>query len=561
MARTLVNLPDGRKEYIDHPEGASEADILGFAKQQYEAGAFGEAPKDYSGMSTGEKVMEGLSNVPESGAKLAGALYEAVTNPIDTATAIYQVGKGAIQLAMPEIGVNIDGDPEAQQMAKNVGQFYVDRYGTPEAAQRAMIEDPVGVLADISLAFTGAGAGLRAGAAATKAATGAKAGTIAGETLSGIGGAGQKLMGAGSAIEPLTATTKGALALGRGATNLAGATAGRLAGQYSGTGYAPIQAAYQAGREGGEVGESFRAAMRGDDDMSAVVASAEDAVKAMKDRAFAAYRTNKQALAKDKNILSFNDTLSAIQRGKQMAMSGKIVKRPSVLKYVDEAEKAVKEWIAGDPRVNHTAAGFDDLKQRLDDIYESIPINERTAQSAVLQIKKSVQNSISKQAPAYAKYMKDYSNAMETIKEIQKSLSMGKNASAETKLRKLQSVMRDNVNTGYGSRAEKVKMLDEEGANIMPRVAGQSMQSWMPRGIQGATTPLAAGGLALYGANWPAGLAAMAAGSPRVVGEVSHALGRAGQVVDPVAATLRKFDQPTIMNALYQMQRAEEEKR
>lgn len=561
MARTLVNLPDGRQKYIDHPEGASEQDILAFAKEQFDAGAFGQEPKDYSGMTTGEKVMEGISNVPESGAQLAGALYEAVTSPVETVTNIYKIGKGAIQLALPEVGINIDGDPQAQEMAKRVGEFYVDRYGSPEAAERAMIEDPVGVVADFSLALTGAGGGLRLGASATKAATGAKAGTLAGETLSGIGGAGQKLMSAGGAIEPLTATARTGLGLAKGATNLAGATAGRIAGQFTGTGYAPIQTAYQVGREGGEAGEAFRTAMRGEDDMSAVVASAEEAIKGMKDRAYAAYNTNKKALQTDKQILSFNAVLGAIQKGKQMAMSGKIVKRPNVLKFVDEAEKAVKEWIAGDPRVNHTAAGFDDLKQRLDDIYQSIPMENRAAQAAVLQIKKSLQNSINKQAPFYAKYMKEYSNAMETISEIQKSLSMKKNAAAETKLKKLQSIMRDNVNTGYGSRAEMVKLLDEEGANIVPRVAGQSMQAWMPRGIQGATTPLAAAGLGLYASNLPGALASLAAGSPRLVGEMSHALGRVGQVADPVAATLRQFDRPTIMNALYQMQRAEEDKR
>lgn len=560
MARTLVNLPDGRQEYIDHPEGASEQDILGFAKQQYEAGAFGEKPKDYSGMSTGEKIMEGLSNVPESGAKLAGALYEAVTSPIETLDTITKLGAGALQLALPESVVNMIGkDQESIDIARRVGQFYADRYGSPEAAQRAMIEDPVGVVADISLALTGTGGGLRAGAAATKAATGAKAGTIAGETLTGLGGAGQKLMGLGSAIEPVTATTRAGLGLARGATNLAGSTAGQILGRTSGTGYEPIRTAYQVGREGGEAGEAFRAAMRGEDDMSAVVSSAQDAINTMKNRAYQAYSTNKQALAADKQILSFNAVLQAIRKGKEMSMSGNIVKRPNVLKYVEEAEKAVKEWIAGDPKVNHTAAGFDDLKQRLDDIYQSIPMENRAAQAAVLQIKKQLQNSINKQAPFYAKYMKEYSKAMETISEIQKSLSMGKRASAETKLRKLQSVMRDNVNTGYGSRAEMVKMLDEEGANIIPRVAGQSMQSWMPRGIQGATTPMMSlAGLAT--GNVPAGLVGLAAGSPRLVGEMSHALGRAGQVADPIAATLRQMDRPTIMNALYQMQRAEEQK-
>jgi hypothetical protein len=278
----------------------------------------------------------------------------------------------------------------------------------------------------------------------------------------------------------------------------------------------------------------------------------------MKNRAYDAYRTNRQALAKDKQILSFDDTLQAIQKGKDMAMSGKIVKRPNVLKYVDEAQKAVQEWMAGDPRVNHTAAGFDDLKQRLDDIYQSIPMENRTAQAALQQIKKKLQDSINKQAPFYAKYMKDYSKSMDTISEIQKSLSMNKRASAETKLRKLQSVMRDNVNTSYGSRAEMVKLLDEEGANIMPRVAGQSVESWMPRGIQGATTP----GLAMAGlltGNPIAGLLGLASGSPRLIGEASYALGRAGQAADPIAAYLSKLNQPTLANVLYQTQRSEEE--
>lgn len=40
MAQTKVNLPDGTQEVINHPDGASEEDILAFAKQQFDAGVF-----------------------------------------------------------------------------------------------------------------------------------------------------------------------------------------------------------------------------------------------------------------------------------------------------------------------------------------------------------------------------------------------------------------------------------------------------------------------------------------------------------------------------------------
>lgn len=52
--------------------------------------------------------------------------------------------------------------------------------------------------------------------------------------------------------------------------------------------------------------------------------------------------------------------------------------------------------------------------------------------------------------------MKNYENASNLIREIEKTLSLNPKASIDTALRKLQSVMRDNVNTNYGKRGDLV---------------------------------------------------------------------------------------------------------
>lgn len=145
-----------------------------------------------------------------------------------------------------------------------------------------------------------------------------------------------------------------------------------------------------------------------------------------------------------------------------------------------------------------------------------------------------VGDQIRAQAPTYAKTMKDYEKASNLIREMEKTLSLNPKASIDTLLRKLQSVMRNNVSTNYGKRADLVKLLEESGAkNLLNKLAGQSLSSGTPRGLSrmiGAAGTLATGGTglaALGGLVNPLTLAPMVAGfalqSPRLMGEVAHA--------------------------------------
>jgi hypothetical protein len=133
--------------------------------------------------------------------------------------------------------------------------------------------------------------------------------------------------------------------------------------------------------------------------------------------------------------------------------------------------------------------------------------------------------------------MKNYSEATDQIKEIERALSLGNTASADTAMRKLQSLMRNNVNTNYGQRLELAKQLEAMGGNeIMPALAGQALSSKLPRGLQSATN-IPSSYLA-FGVGGPA-LAAvdLAASSPRLVGEAAYKYGQ-------MANALNKAKQP-----------------
>ncbi len=133
--------------------------------------------------------------------------------------------------------------------------------------------------------------------------------------------------------------------------------------------------------------------------------------------------------------------------------------------------------------------------------------------------------------------MSEYEKASNQIKELERTLSLGKQASTDSAVRKLQSVTRNNVNTNYGNRANLAETLAANGApQLMEKLAGQSMNSWTPRGLmglglQGSVTA----GLAALN---PAALALAPLQSPRLVGEVAHAGGRAAGAVSPVAKAL-----------------------
>ena len=91
-------------------------------------------------------------------------------------------------------------------------------------------------------------------------------------------------------------------------------------------------------------------------------------------------------------------------------------------------------------------------------------------------------------------------------------------------MRKLQSLMRNNVQTNYGNRLSLANTLEDKGGvELMPSIAGQAMNSWAPRSLSGQ---IGGGATALLSMQNPMMLAALPLQSPRLVGTAAYGAGR-----------------------------------
>jgi hypothetical protein len=268
--------------------------------------------------------------------------------------------------------------------------------------------------------------------------------------------------------------------------------------------------------------------MRGSVPMDNVVTDAKAGLDAIKQERLAAYRAGMADLAKDQTVLDFGKFDATLAGAKPVKEFKGISFEPSAHATTTELAGVLDQWRKLDPKEFHTAEGFDALKQRIGDIRDGTKPGSASEKIAT-QVYNVVKDQIVKQAPDYAKTMKGYQEAY-LIREIEKTLSQNRGASVDTKLRKLQSVMRNNVNTNYGKRADLAKLLQEKGAtHLLQKLAGQSLSSFEPRGLSRAVAALggvATGAVGLATLN-PAVLlpfaGQLAFQSPRLMGEAARA--------------------------------------
>lgn len=299
-----------------------------------------------------------------------------------------------------------------------------------------------------------------------------------------------------------------------------------ILGMTTGAGGESIKQAFSAGKRGGEAANKFTQNMRGDVPVTQVLDDVNANLSEMGARRAAQYREGMAQVSGDKSVLAFDGIDSAMKNAYDMATYKGVVKNVGAAKKLQEAYDAIGKWKQLDPEQFHTPEGMDALKQNIGGILESIPFEERTARNAVGEIYNAIKREINKQAPTYSKVMKDYSNASELIGEIRKTLSNKPNASVDTQMRKLQSLMRNNVATNYGNRMDLVREMESQGGReVIPSIAGQALNTWTPRGLQSATTIPAsllgysAGGLGLAGVG-------LLGASPRLMGEAAYGTGR-----------------------------------
>lgn len=479
VASHYGNISEGLKS------GMSWADVAGTANKFLMQGV----PEDQRASDkSAEFVGKVASNIPSSAAEFAKNTAQPFIHPVETAQNVAALGKGVLQ----KLGLMSGND--STQYADAVGKFLIDRYGSGAAIKKTLEEDPVGMLADVSMVLT-------AGGSATARLPGV------------IGKAGEVASAAGRTMDPLNAVASTA----RGAGNVAATALGVTTGVDSDA----IKIAAKAGAEGGEPGKAFLENLTGKSDPNAIVSEAKAAVSQLRQERGASYRQDMAKIGADTTVLDFQKIDDAVQKVAGVKTYKGQVLSPKTEAIRQELEGAVNEWRALDPAEFHTAEGLDALKQKIGNIRDATQVG--TPDRLVADnVYKAVYKTITDQAPEYAKVMKGYEEASNLVREMEKTLSLNPKASIDTSLRKLQSALRNNVNTNYGRRSGLIDFLQRAGAkNLLEKLAGQMLSSAAPRGL----------GRVLAGGEGFSALAALAHGNPAIAAMLAGGLGASSPLI------------------------------
>lgn len=494
----------------------------------------------------GEVIGGAIENAPESALKFAGDMVTPFLHPIQTAKTFKDIGRGLIEKldrmgalkvagtaggAIPFVGPAIAGGAQAYSAAKDtgvisgtgheqyadaVGEFFKERYGSVAAVKKTIATDPVGFVADLSMVLT-------LGGSAAERAPG-MVGTVA-----------RAAKTAGQAIDPITAAPRAVAKI-----------APAVLGTTTGAGSDAIKIAARAGAEGGEAAQAFTENMRGQAPLTDVVTSARQAVTHLREERGEAYREAMAKIGADTTVLDFDKIDAAVQKAAGVKMYKGQVINPSTHAIRESIAEHVDQWARLDPKEYHTAEGLDALKQQIGSIRDATQYGtpDRVVADGVYH---AIRNTIVEQAPEYGKAMKAYEQASDIIQEMEKTLSLRPGANVDTALRKLTSVLRNNVNTNYGRRGELVAFLQRAGAkHLLESIGGQMLNTTLPRGLAGTMAAVGDVGAAALGGKGVVAKAIAAAPflSPRLMGEAAYGAGVADRMT-------RRLPRRAIAQALY----------
>lgn len=458
---------------------------------------------------------EALRNAPKSAGEFVGNIAHAVMNPLETAGNIADVAAGGLRAGakaiLPERVFRAIDSVDAPQTtgrletkAGAVGNMLADRYGSSEGLKQTLANDPVGALADASSVLTGGG-------------------SLAARAPGYAGRIGQAAVNAGNVIDPIRQAGRMVARSGDVAANVLGTT--------TGAGTRPFREAFDAGRTNNQ---AFVDNMRGNVPVGDVVDMAENAVNQMSRERSAAYNADMANVNTSRAIVDYAPIRQAVQQGIDEAHFRGIPIDETAASVAREIGDVVERFATsrntpGQPMVPlRTPAELDAAKRAIGEIRQRTQqgtLARRIADNAY----RTARDEITRQVPEYAAAMRNYSEASDLLQEMRRTMSINDRAMPDTTIRKLQSTMRNNVNTNYGAREALLDELARIEPNLPAALAGQSLNAIAPRGLARAAAPIEAGMALMYN---PSALAALPFASPRAMGEVARGAGRAVGVAE-----------------------------
>ena len=456
-------------------------------------------------MSWSEVPGEAVKNIGPSLVGVGESMVAPILHPLDTATAIGGLARGAYSKAAGALGAEQAPEQKAKEEASlnAVIDFYKTRYGTEEGFKQALAKDPAGVAADLSTFLTGGGS-----LAARLPGKLAKVG----EAAQYVGKAGPIGEAVGQVAE--TATRGAAKAITAPTSAIFAFTTGK-----------PFKTMQDAARAGFEMNPEFLRHLSGEGTPGEIVNRIDDAVSLIADKRSKDYIAGMKDPTASQVPLGFDKIDDAVNKSvPKFTHLGKVYNQEAKNAY-DLATAKVNEWKNQPVQAGaNTIEDMDKLKRALDEIHVTYSKEfgaESPAAKVVSDIRRSVFDTIKDQDPRYAQVMENYAEATKQLKEMRKDLGAGQATTVGAKMRKLLSKGGDRSHKEY-----LLSELEKIDPDIGYALAGHELSSFIPQGllgrIMGALTPAAALGATSFN---PTALLAAGAASPMLTGATQYALG------------------------------------
>jgi len=428
---------------------------------------------------------EAIGNIPGSAARYATDTATALLNPADAYTTVTKLGASILSLVP-----GVKGD---DTLRKEVGQYALDRFGSPTKIAKTIRDDPVGFVGDLSLLLVG----------------GAGAARLAGKT----GTATDTFAKVGREIEPFTVLGKGADKLGRGID----ATAVNVGRGIQSAGTGVKRQVFDIAFKDASIPKDpanvkntpFREGFYGEPIKDAdIVAQAENAYKAKKKSAKTSFDTATKNANLGQIALSAN-TLNDIAKSFDNVLK-------SNAETAIASEKALLKRITSDIDRIYQNPTAESLRQAITRIDKQRPKNTGEGGANLDSIidnvlgtetgLRGVFDKIDELPAEYLRVKGEYEVAMESLKRARQDLGLGKDLKRDTVLNNLRRTLAvlDNI-------SEESLLSLPGGAAIRDRIAGSLARDIIPE--QYLRTAGAAGAIGLAGGATGAGLVAGLSGA------------------------------------------------
>ena len=425
------------------------------------------------------KTLGGFAaNIPTSAWNLVKNVAGAVVHPINTATALGNVGLGTIESMVP---------PEFQTVTKHIpyaqaaAQGFKDRYGSIDALLNTAYTDPVGAVADISMLAGGGGGLLRGAGRMAEVPALVKAGQVAGKVS--------------EFTDPLRMAGKG---IGKAAGAVSSKVGAEVLGVTTGKGGEAIRQAAEP-----STATAFRAALHGGPQaVDNIYDAAMNSLERLRQERAANYRTQLSQVGQQKVAIDTAPVAQALQEQLDAFNIKMLINRKGRLTVTFDDPKLPSPITAGEERgvvqkatddVNiwlrtpaaQTPLGTDALKQRLANYY----LPDQRSSAFTTRMEEAVRGTLQK-VPGYIEMERGYAEASDLIKQFKKELSLG--GTKGTAVTKLISAL--NRTNPY--RMSVLEALEKYGSpELKAQIAGVALQQVAPAGLMRTV----AGARILYG--------------------------------------------------------------